>query len=79
MDVFLFAVVLVAALVAGVGDKPAEHQADTAVQTAVPPSPGSAPAVGRDIAVPVCDPTRARIHQRDLSGAVEQEIKTNDR
>ena len=79
MDVFLFAVVLVAALVAGGGDKPAEHTADTAVQTAVPPSPGSAPAVGRYLAVPMCESTRVRIRQRDLSGAVEQEVKPNDR
>lgn len=77
MDVFLFAVVLVAALVAG--DKPAEHPADTAAQTAGPPSPEYAPAVGRGLAVPVCDPTRARIRQRDLSETVKQEVNRNDR
>lgn len=79
MDVFLFVVVLVAALVAGGGDKPAEHPADTAFQTAGPPSPENAPAVGRDLAVPECDPTRARIRQRDLSGTVKQEVNRNVR
>jgi hypothetical protein len=79
MDVFLFAVVLVAALVAGGGDKPAEHPADTSVQTAGPPSPENKQAVRRDLAVPVCDSTRARIRQRDLSGAVKQEVNRNDR
>ncbi len=79
MDVFIFAVVLVAALVAGAGDKPAEHQADIAAQSAGPPSPEYAPAPGRGFAVPVCDPTRARISQRDLSGTVKQEVNRNDR
>lgn len=75
MDVFIFAVVLLAALVAGAGDKPAEDPADTAVQTVESTSPGSAPALGRDLDVPVCDFTRARIRQRDLSGTVEQEVQ----
>lgn len=79
MDVFIFAVVLIAALVAGVGDKPAEDPADNPVQTDGPPSPEYAPAVGRGLAVPVCDPTRARIRQRDLSGTVKQEVNRNVR
>ena len=84
MEAFIFAVVFAVGFMLGTEHDSADSQADHAVEFADNtslrhPASKKEPTVGREFVVPVCDPTRTSISQRDLSEAIEQEVNPDDR
>ena len=84
MEAFIFAVVFAVGFMLGAEHDSADSQADRVVESADHaslrhPASKKEPKVGREFVVPVCDPTRTSISQRDLSEAIEQEVSPDDR
>ena len=84
MEAIIFTVVFAVGFMLGAEHDSADSQADHAVESVDHaslryPAPKKELTVGREFVVPVCDPTRTSISQRDLSEAIEQEVNPDDR
>ncbi len=85
MEAIIFTVVVFAVgYMLGAEHNSADSQADHVVEFADHtslrhPASKKEPTVGWEFVVPVCDPKRTSISQRDLSEAIEQEVDPDDR
>ena len=75
MEVFLFAIVLVAALVIGTEDK---QSGDHANHSSVPPT-SKIQSVDREHSAQVCDRDQRHITQRDLTVPLDQQVSDSER
>lgn len=75
MEVFFFAIMLVAALVIGTEDKQSE---DHASHTSVPPT-SKIQSVDRGLSPHVCDLEYLPIIQRDLTVPLDQQVSDDER
>jgi len=75
MEVFLFAIMLVAALVIGTEDKQSE---DHASHSSVAPT-SKIQSVDREHSAQVCDRDQRHITQRDLTVPLDQQVSDSER
>ena len=76
MEVFIFAIVLVAALVIGTEDRQSE---DHASHSSVPPTSKVQSVDHDELLIRVCDPEDRHIIQRDLTVPLGQQVSDSER
>ena len=76
MEVFFFAIVLVAALVIGTEDK---QSGSNASHSSIPPTSKVQSVDHDELSIRVCDPEERHIIQRDLTVPLDQQVSDSER